>query len=264
MAERVAFITGAARGIGRATALEFGQRGYNVCLFDVARNVDGIGYDMSVERDLRDAADAVRNAGARAVEVFGDVRKLADMERAIATCATELGSIDALICCAGVSRWALPWIMTEDEWDAIIDVNLKGAWIASRFAIPLMMERGNGGTIVFVSSVSAFHPLASSAPYAASKAGLVAMAKSLAQDVAGFGVRVNTVHPGLVKTGMTSAVQGEQDASEGPPAALKRQILTNDWIPAEAVARCIAWIASPEARYITGQALVVDAGWLLS
>jgi 3-oxoacyl-[acyl-carrier protein] reductase len=233
---RVALVTGAGSGIGAATAARLAADGAVVACADI----DG----------ARARATADGLAGATAVEL--DVTDRAGWETAVAHCREAHGGLDVLVNDAGITRDRTLLKMTEEEWQAVIDVHLRGTWLGCRHAIPAMLERG-GGAIVNLSSESR-HGAFGQANYAAAKAGIAGLTRTVALEHARHGIRCNAVAPGGVDTPMTRAVA--EELREPWIASIPMRRFAS---PIE-IAAVIAFLASDDASYITGQVLNVDGG----
>jgi NAD(P)-dependent dehydrogenase (short-subunit alcohol dehydrogenase family) len=236
----VALVTGAGNGIGEATARRLAREGAIV----VANDVD-------VEQ-ARAVVAALRKEGARAVAVAADVTRHADVEAMMRQVVSELGRIDVLINNAGINRDAMSHKMTEEQWDQVLSVNLKGTFLCAQAALTRMRERG-WGRVVNTSSVASLGNIGQ-ANYAASKAGVIGLTRTLALEYAKYGITVNCVAPGPVMTRMLAGV----------PEAIREKIVAR--VPVGRIARpddiagVHAFLASDDAAYITGQVLFVDGG----
>ncbi|HEX6558233.1 MAG TPA: 3-oxoacyl-ACP reductase FabG [Longimicrobiales bacterium] len=239
---RVALVTGAAGGIGAAVVAVLAAEGCHVALVDNAS-----------DEALHAAAAAVQQQGRRAVTLRADV---ADFERAGAVVDEALdyfGRLDVLVCCAGIARDSVSWKMTESDWDDVVDINLKGCFNYARVAIPVF-RAGGGGRVVLIASINGLRGKFGQANYAASKAGLVGLAKTLAREAGRFQVNVNVVAPGMVATAMTKSLPADVVANATNETVLGRISDPRD------VADAVVFLCSDRARQITGAVLSVDAG----
>ena len=243
LAGKVALVTGGARGIGRATGLRLAREGAAVAL----------NY-KSNEQAAAEAARLIGETGARVTTVRADVAVPEEAERLVKQ-AIEFGAgrLDILVNNAGTTRDNLLVRMSLEEWDAVLDLNLRGAFLVTKAAMrPMMKQRG--GRVVNIASIAGITGNAGQANYSAAKAGLIAFTKTVAREMASRNITANAVAPGFVPTDLTSIVPKDVQA------AMLAQIPLARFGTAEDVANAIAFLASDEASYITGQVLVVDGG----
>ena len=243
LAGRTALVTGAGRGIGRATAVRLAADGARVAI-----NFKGNTAAAEETRAL------VLAAGAAAILVRGDVSEPADAERVVKEAlAFGDGRLDILVNNAGITRDNLLLRMSLEEWDAVVDLNLRGTFLVTKAAMRPMMK-ARGGRIVNVASIAGVIGNAGQANYSAAKAGIIGFTKTVAREMASRNITANAVAPGFVPTDLTSIVpQAVQDA-------LLKQVPLGRFGTVEDVANAIAFLASDDAAYITGQVLVVDGG----
>ncbi|HEY5638690.1 MAG TPA: mycofactocin-coupled SDR family oxidoreductase [Dehalococcoidia bacterium] len=261
-AGKVAFITGAAHGQGRTTALALAKAGANVAAFDVAGQLAYPGYEMGTGEDLSSLQEECRKIGSECLIFEGDVRDDAPVTAAVSGTAAALGRIDILFNNAGICAYGYSHELTEDEWDAMIDINLKGAWLVGRRVIPVMMEQGSG-VIINNSSIAGLRGMNRLSHYAASKWGLTGLSKSWALELAQHNIRVVSIHPTGVNTPMNDGLAALEGAT--PQEIAERSagnLLPVPWIEAEDVAEAVLFLASDRARYVTGSEFVLDAGLL--
>ena len=239
---KTALVTGAARGIGKAIALKFASEGANVAFTDLVIDENGketeaelIALGVKAKGYASNAADFAQSA-----EVVNQVKE-------------EFGSIDILVNNAGITKDGLMLRMTEAQWDAVISVNLKSAFNFIHACTPIMM-RQRGGSIINMASVVGVHGNAGQANYAASKAAMIALAKSVAQEMGPKGVRANAIAPGFIDTAMTQALSDEVRKEWTSKIPLRRGGHVND------IADCALFLASDMSSYISGQVIQVDGG----
>jgi NAD(P)-dependent dehydrogenase (short-subunit alcohol dehydrogenase family) len=246
LAERTALITGAASGIGRASAKLFASEGANVLLFDRA---DGV----------HETAQSIRDDGGRAVSITGDAGDEADIEGAVARAIAEFGGLDIAFANAGISG-GLTGLMeqTGEFWLNLLRINLVGPFLVIKHASKVMAAKG-AGSIICTASVAGLRSGAGGAPYSASKAGVISLVQTSSQQLAGTGIRVNAICPGLIETGMTMPMfdRAREKGSEAKLGQLNP--LRRAGQPVE-IAQAALFLASDEASYINGQAIVVDGG----
>jgi SDR family mycofactocin-dependent oxidoreductase len=261
-AGKVAFITGAAHGQGRATALTLAGEGARIAAFDLARPLSYPGYRMGSPTELDSLAAACAELGSECLGFSGDVRDDAAITAAVDATVSLFGRIDILFNNAGICAYGLAHELTEDAWDTMLDINLKGAWLVARRVIPIMM-RQRSGVIINNSSVAGLRGMGRLSHYSASKWGLTGLTKSWAIELAPYGIRVNSIHPTGVNTPMNDGLAALEGLT--PKEIAERSagnLLPVPWIEPEDVANAVLYLASDRARYVTGAPLVIDAGLL--
>jgi SDR family mycofactocin-dependent oxidoreductase len=259
---KVALITGAAHGQGRTAALAFAREGASVTAFDVARPLVYPGYAMGSGEELASLRAECEVLGSTCLTFEGDVRDAAAVATAVDETVARLGAVDVLFNNAGICAYGLAHELTEAAWDAMIDINLKGAWVVASRVIPHMI-RQRSGVIVNNCSVAGLRGMGRLSHYAASKWGLMGLTKSWAIELAPHGVRVVAVCPTGVDTPMNDGLAALEGTT--PDEIAERSagnLLPVPWIGPEDVAQAVLYLASDGARYITGSALPVDAGLL--
>ena len=242
--QQVAVVTGAGRGLGKAIALRFAAEGADVvCLSRSSENAES-------------AAAAVRESGRQAWAIAADVGDSDSVNQAVKQILSEAGKVDVLVNNAGVTRDGLLMRMSEQDWDLVLDTNLKGAFLLTKaFTRPMMKQRK--GRIINISSVIGLIGNAGQVNYAASKAGLIGMTKSVARELASRNITTNVIAPGFIRSDMTSKLKEEQQE------AILAGIPLGKMGEPEDIAQAALFLAGPGARYITGQVLTVDGGMVM-
>ena len=260
---KVAFITGAARGQGRAHAIRLAQEGADIIGIDICEQIGSVGYPMSSREDLDETVRQVEALGRRIVVHEADVREVDALQKAFDDGVAALGPATIVVANAGIGPGGIA--SAEQQWDEVIGVNLTGVWNTGRVAIPTMIENGQGGAIVLTSSTGGLTGSPSDVPgmlgYTAAKHGVIGLMRSWANFLAPHSIRVNSVAPTTVRTPMANDGNVSVIIQHVPELA---NSLTNA-MPVEAVeaidvANTVAWLVSDEARYITGTVIPVDAG----
>jgi 3-oxoacyl-[acyl-carrier protein] reductase len=246
--EKSAVVTGGGRGVGRAVSLAFAKEGAQVV----------VNYAMRAESAEQVVAE-IEKTGGKAVAVKGNVAKKEDCEGIIKTAVDHFGKIDILVNNAGISRPAMLSKMTEEQWDEVVDVHLKGAFFCTQAASKYFKGQ-KYGRIINVTSVAGIVGTTGQINYASAKGGLIALTKSCARELAKYNVNANIISLGIVFTEMTQRLQEDPKLRE----IYLRRILLNRYAEPEDVAPAFVFLASDEARYITGQLLCVDGGYGLT
>lgn len=239
---KTALITGAARGIGKAIALKFAQEGANIAFTDLVIDENG----KATEAEIA-------TLGVKAKGYASNAADFAQSEEVVKRVKEDFGAVDILVNNAGITKDGLMLRMTEAQWDAVIGVNLKSAFNFIHACVPVMM-RQRGGSIINMASVVGVHGNAGQANYAASKAGMIALAKSVAQEMGPKGIRANAIAPGFIDTAMT------QELSEEVRNEWMKQIPLRRGGTVEDVANCALYLASDLSSYVSGQVIQVDGG----
>jgi SDR family mycofactocin-dependent oxidoreductase len=260
---KVAFITGAARGQGRAVAVRLASEGADIIGVDVCAKMRSTSYDGATPADLAETARLVRDENQRMVTTEVDIRDFEALRTALTDGVAELGRLDVVIANAGICSAAMSWEITPEQWQDTLDTNLTGTFYTAKAAIPILIEQGEGGSIVMTSSAAGLRGMPFLGHYAASKHGMVGLCRTMANELGQFNIRVNTVHPNGVATGMAPVEMGplfEKYASTLAPIFM--QSLPDPVSQPSDIANAIAWLASDEARHVTGIQLPVDLGLL--
>lgn len=259
---KVVFITGAAHGQGRATALALAEEGADIVAFDVAKKIEYPAYEFGTNDELNELKKEIEKLGRRTLVAVGDVRDDKAVTAAVESAIKEFGKIDILFNNAGICAYASVDTMTDEEWDAMIDINLKGPFNVTRRVVPYM-KKAKSGVIVNNSSVMGLRGGNRLSHYTASKWGLTGLTKAWAIELAPYNIRVVSIHPTGVNTPMNDGLA----AMEGKtPIEIAEQSAGNlqpvPWIEPEDVANLVKFVASDKARYATGSQFVIDAGLL--
>jgi (+)-trans-carveol dehydrogenase len=265
---KVAFVTGGARGQGRSHALGFAEEGADVIVVDACEQVPGVNYDLATREDLDETVALVEKTGRRCLAYVADVRDAARLREVVGEAVGQLGRLDHAVLNAGIAIPHAPDAEDGPElWRTMIDINLSGVYYAANAAIPHL--RRDGGSITITGSTASLITLWNNPSYTAAKHGVVGLAKSMAADLSEDWVRVNVIAPTAVSTDLFlnpynvgRFAPGQEGAGyevmEDPARALN--LLPVGWIDADVVTRSVLFLASDEAKYITGIVLPVDAG----
>ncbi len=273
LAGRVAFVTGAARGQGRSHAVRLAAEGADIVAIDVCGPIsDTITYPPATPEELTETASAVETTGRKVLAREVDIRDLAAQQQVVADAIDQFGRLDIVVANAGVLSWGRMFEMSEEQWDSVIDVNLNGTWRTVRAAVPAMIEAGNGGSIIIVSSSAGLKATPGNSHYAASKHGLVAITNSLALEVGEYGIRVNSIHPYSIGTPMVEPEAMMEIFGKYPtyihsfspmpfrPVNHQGKKGLQEFMTAEEVSDVVAWLAGDGSATISGSQIAVDRG----
>jgi SDR family mycofactocin-dependent oxidoreductase len=262
---RVAFVTGAARGQGRSHAVRLAREGAAIIAVDAATEVSADnGYPPATPADLAETAKLVEAEGRPVLARAVDVRDSAGMNAVVAEGFAAFGSrLDVVVANAGISNWSRFWEMTDDQWLTMIDINLTGVWRTLKAAVPRMIEAGNGGSIITVSSVAGIKALPGQAHYSAAKHGVVGLTKSAAIELGEYGIRVNSVHPWGVATPMAGEDPNLVALLTEHPAfgmSFGSALPAVPLADADDISDGVVYLASDLSRAVTGTQLTIDMG----
>jgi (+)-trans-carveol dehydrogenase/(-)-trans-carveol dehydrogenase len=269
---KVAFITGAARGQGRSHAVRLAEEGADIIAIDICEEIPGVPGVGATEQDLAETVRQVEALDRRIVAAKADVRDFGTLQKALDDGVAQLGKLDIVSANAGIGTLGqLSWELSETTWQTMLDINLTGVWHTAKAAIPHLIAN-NGGSLILTSSGLGLKGIQNMAHYVSSKHGVVGLMRSLALELAPHGVRVNSLHPTQVDTPM---IQNEptwrlfRPDLENPSrddfavASQMINVLPIPWVEPSDVSNAVLFLASDEARYITGVTFPVDAGALI-
>lgn len=243
--DKVALVTGSSRGVGRAVALAYGKEGAKVV----------VNYTSS-DKAANEVVEAIQSMGSQAIAVKADVAQKADAEHLVRSGVEAFGRLDVLVNNAGFTRPAMMLKMTEEQWDAVVDIHLKGAFLCSQ-AAALQMKEQEGGKIINVTSVAGLVGTVGQINYSAAKGGIVSMTKSIARELARYNVCANVISLGIVATDMTEKIRSDEKLKE----IYMNRILLKRFGEPDDISPAFVFLASDESSYITGQLLCVDGGY---
>jgi len=269
---KVAFVTGAARGQGRSHALRLAQEGADIIAVDLAGQVASVPYPMATPEDLDQTVKEVEALDRRIVATQADVRDYGAVKQALDDGVAQLGRLDIVSANAGIASFGRAEELPEQTWQDMIDTNLTGVWHAAKAAIPHLIAGGRGGSIVLTSSAAGLKAYANAAHYVSAKHGVVGLMRTLALELAPHMIRVNSLHPTQVDTDMImneftyklfSPDLANPTIEDFGPASQAMNALPIPWVEPVDISNALLFLASDEARYITGVTLPVDAGTVI-
>jgi (+)-trans-carveol dehydrogenase len=267
---KVAFITGAARGQGRSHAIRLAEEGADIIAVDLCQQVDSVPYAMATPDDLAQTVKEVEALDRRIVATQADVRDAAALQQAVDAGVAELGRLDIVCANAGIFSFTTEELQ-EQMWQDMIDINLTGVWHTTKATVPHLLQAG-GGSIIMTSSTAGLKGFPNFAHYVAAKHGVVGLMRTLAVELAPQMVRVNSVHPTSVNTDMIQNDATYRLFAPDIDSPTREQVaerfgamnaLPIDWVEARDISNAVLFLASDEARYITGVTLPVDAGFMV-
>ncbi|MDI3340448.1 MAG: mycofactocin-coupled SDR family oxidoreductase [Sphaerobacter sp.] len=260
---KVVLVTGAARGQGREHALALARAGASIAALDICADQPVPSYPLATRAELAAVVAEIEDLDRRALELVADVRSASQVAAAVARTLQSFGRLDIVVNNAAIAGSGPFWELTEEQWDAVVDTDLKGVWLVSKYATPHLIARP-GGRIVNISSTAGVKGMANFAHYTAAKHGVVGLTRAMAVELAPYGVTVNAILPGAVASPMLDGLAEELGVT---PADLHRvflhQQLVEEVIQPSEVTAALLWLVSDAARHVTGHCLAVDGGWLV-
>ncbi|KXF54388.1 3-ketoacyl-ACP reductase [Rhodococcus sp. SC4] len=270
LAGKIALVTGAARGQGRSHVRRLAEEGADIIALDLCGQIDTVPYPMSTPDDLNETVALVEALGRRIVAFSVDVRDLPSLEKAVREGVSELGGLDVVVANAGTLNGVAPmWELTERQFQDQIDVNLTGVWKTIKATVPTLLEGGNGGSMILISSISGLTAELNVGHYSASKHGVNGLMRTLSGELAPYRIRVNSINPTNVNTPMINNPEYNQMFAGGKagatqadalPALQAMHALPVPFLDPVDVSNAVVYLASDDGRYITGTAQVIDAG----
>ncbi|MEV0494675.1 mycofactocin-coupled SDR family oxidoreductase [Streptomyces atratus] len=269
---KVALVTGAAKGMGRSHCLRLAEEGADIIALDFCKQKDDVKYPMGTADDLAETAELVKKQGRRVLTSHADIRDLEALQGLVAEAVDTLGGLDIVVANAGISTVGHAWELSAEQWQAVVDTNLTGTWNTIKATVPQLIEQGRGGSVVLVSSVAGLRGFPGMGHYSATKHGIIGLMQTLSQELGPHNIRVNTVNPGLINTDMSmnptlfkQFMPDNPNPSEEDIAAIYKHLTVLDiaWLEPVDVSNAVLWLASEEARYITGISVPVDGGQLV-
>jgi SDR family mycofactocin-dependent oxidoreductase len=259
---RVALITGAARGQGRAAAVRLADEGADIVACDACSGFATIKYPPATQEDLDETAAAVEKTGRRCLALPVDVRDLDGLQSLVADGLRDLGRLDVVLANAGILNGGRLWEITPEQFREVLDVNVVGTWNTIKAAVPPMIEAERGGSIILTSSVSGLKGTVFNGAYVASKHAITGMTRTLANELGEYRIRVNSIHPAGVRTEMVNEPDlfGLIDRFSTTLAPTYMTSLPYAWMQPEDIANAVAFLASDESKFMTGTGITIDMG----
>ena len=268
---KVALISGGARGQGRSHALTLAREGADIVVFDVCRQLETIDVPMATESDLAETERLVGETGRKVMAMRADVRDTASLNDVVSAALGTFGRIDIVVANAGVVSLSPAVSMSDEMWEQMIAVNLTGVYKTVRAALPPMIESGRGGVAILTASTASFRTYDQHVHYTSAKHGVIGLMRSLAYELVDYKIRVNAVAPASVATPLIQNdvmyklfAGGKENATAADAEAAFRELnlIKEPWVEPEDVSHAVSWLASDEARYLTGVVLPIDLGLL--
>ncbi len=266
---KVALITGAARGQGRSHAVRLAQEGADIIAVDICEQMETVPYPMARPDDLSETVRLIEQLDRRIVSRQADVRDFDALANAVEVGIAELGRLDVVCANAGISTMGLTWELTEQQWDEMIDTNLGGVWRTVKATVPKLIEQGEGGSLILTGSTASLKGFGGVPHYSAAKHGVLGLMRALVNEVSQYNIRVNVVVPTSTNTPMIQNDMMRALFQTAPDAPIEQyaaafqsmHTLPVPWAEPVDISNAVLFLASDEARYVTGDIVQVDAGF---
>jgi SDR family mycofactocin-dependent oxidoreductase len=258
---KVAMVTGGGRGMGRSHCLALAREGADIVTFDICKDLPPIGYSLSRNEELDETVGQVKALGRKAISLIADVSKAQEVKGVVDRAIDKFGKIDILVNNAGIALIGTPFHeVTEEQWDMILNVNLKGSWLCCKYVIPHMIKQKRG-KIINIASHCGLIGIATIGPYTCAKHGIIGLTRTLAAELAPLGINVNAICPAAVDTPMLSksfeqiGMTFEEAEKEWGGAS----VVPHELIPPEDISKVVVWLASEDSRFLHGRSILVGA-----
>jgi len=258
---KVAIVTGGARGMGRSHCIALAQEGADIVACDICNDIPLAGYGLGKNEELEETVERVKALGRKAIAVIADVSKADEVKALVDRTIDEFGKVDILVNNAGVALVGRPFHeVTEEQWDMVLNVNLKGAWLCCKYVIPHMINQ-KSGKIINISSHCGLIGIATIGPYTCAKHGVIGLTRTLAAELAPQGINVNAICPGAVDTPMLSGsfeqlgITFEEAEKEWGGTS----VVPGELIPPEDISRLVVWLASDDSRFLHGRSILIGS-----
>jgi NAD(P)-dependent dehydrogenase (short-subunit alcohol dehydrogenase family) len=259
---KVAIVTGGARGNGLAAAKLLAQEGADIVIADICEDISTVPYPLSTPATMDAAVEEIKKLGRKAIGIKCDVRKAAEVEAMVVKALDTFGKVDILVNNAGVATLEALVDMSEETWDDMLDIHLKGTFLASKYVVQHMIAQ-HGGKVVNISSVGGLRGFGMGAHYCAAKHGIIGLSKSLAMETADHNINVNVVCPGTVWTDMMAGLASHfgMETEEAKENFYAGHLFKDREITPEDIGRAVLWLCTEDSRCVTGAIIPVDSGW---
>ena len=257
---KVAIVTGGGRGMGRSHCLALAREGADIVACDICRDIPLVDYSLARKEELDETVNKVKTLGRKAIGLIADVSKAGEVKTVVDKTIDEFGKVDILVNNAGVVLVATPCPeVTEEQWNTILNITLKGSWLFCKYVIPHMVKQ-KSGKIINISSVDGLTGRANVVPYICAKHGVIGLTRALAAELAPYRINVNAICPGSIETPMFT--EAAKKVGVDPKIFIKDTSLLCELYQPQDISNAVVWLASEDSRYLTGHSLPAAGGWI--